>query len=66
MLMLFVQVHGSCADNALMDRRPSYLCQADGNWYPHADGCLCMPGYQPSQELQHCIGIDLRNLKSSF
>jgi len=52
-----VQVYGSCVDNAVMDRRPSYLCQADGNWYYHAGGCLCLPGYQPNRDLQRCIGI---------
>jgi len=54
---VFVQVFGSCVENAVMDRRPTYLCQADGNWYSHGGGgCLCMPGYQPSQDLQRCIG----------
>jgi len=56
--LVFVQVYGSCVDNAVMDRRPSYLCQADGNWYSHAGGgCLCVPGYQPIHDLQRCVGL---------
>ena len=62
---VFVQVYGSCVDNAVMDRRPSYLCQADGNWYYHAGGCLCTPGYQPSKDLRRCIGIDHGVVNSS-
>jgi len=59
--VVFVQVYGSCVDKAVMDRRPSYLCQADGNWYSHGGtGCLCIPGYQPSKDLRRCIGIDDR------
>ena len=57
-VVVFVQVLGSCVENAATDRRPSYLCQSDGNWYSHgAGGCLCRPGYQPSDDFQRCTGL---------
>lgn len=56
-LTSIVQRDGTCVENSAVDQRPSYLCQADGNWYYPTGGCRCLPGYEPGRHRNDCLGI---------
>lgn len=58
-LTSIVQSDGSCVEHSAIEQQPSYLCQADGNWYYPTGGCQCMPGYQPglNRVSTECLGI---------
>ena len=49
-LVSIVQTEGQCVNHAAIEKRPSYLCKADGTWNYPTGGCKCMPGYEPYED----------------
>ena len=52
-----VKTNGTCVANAQSDSEVSYLCKADGYWFPYTGTCSCIAGYQPNSIINNtCSG----------